>query len=87
MNHSAKEYVKGIHYVNSLEGYWSRLKLSIRGTHVHLSGKHLWKYASEFSFRYNTRDVTDLERAALAAMGIQGKRLTYRRVDQQQAAS
>lgn len=53
--HSAKEYARGIHHVNSLEGHWARLKLSIRGTHVHVSGKHLWKYVCEFSYRRNMR--------------------------------
>lgn len=55
VSHSAKEYVRGIHHVNSLEGHWARLKLSIRGTHVHVSAKHLWKYVSEFSYRRNMR--------------------------------
>ena len=44
-----------------------------------VSAKHLKRYLGEFDFRYNTRHVTDFERAAIAAKGIQGKRLTYRR--------
>jgi len=59
-NHSAEEWVRGIHHVNSLEGYWSRLKNSIRGTHIHVSKKHLWKYVSEFSYRYNMRKQPEL---------------------------
>ena len=55
VNHSEKEYVNGKHHVNSLEGHWSLLKRSIRGTHVHVSAKHLWKYVSEFSYRHNMR--------------------------------
>lgn len=55
VNHAAKEWKRGIHHTNTLEGYWSRLKLSIKGTHVHVSSKHLWKYVSEFSYRYNMR--------------------------------
>lgn len=55
VNHSAKQYAYGGVHVNSLEGYWSRLKNSINGTHIHISGKHSWKYISEFSFRYNMR--------------------------------
>lgn len=55
VNHGRKEYAfEGVH-VNTLEGYWSRLKNSIRGTHVHISSQHSWKYVSEFSFRYNMR--------------------------------
>lgn len=55
VNHGRKEYAKGIHHVNSLEGHWSILKRSIRGTHTHISEKHMWKYISEFSYRRNMR--------------------------------
>jgi len=60
VNHSAGEYVWETIHTNTIEGYWSRLKNSIRGTHVHVSGKHLWKYVSEFSFRYNMRKSPEL---------------------------
>jgi len=55
VNHSEKEYVRGIYHTNSLEGFWSQLKRSIRGTHVHVSKKHLHKYLGEFEYRYNMR--------------------------------
>lgn len=55
VNHSAKEYVRGIHHVNSLESHWSLFKRAVKGTHVHISAKHSWKYVSEFSYRRNMR--------------------------------
>ena len=55
VNHSAGEYVDGDSHVNGIEGFWARLKLSIRGTHVHVSRKHLQKYVKEFEYRYNMR--------------------------------
>ncbi len=55
VNHSADEWVRGATHVNSIEGFWSQLKRSIRGTHVHVSRKHLPKYLGEFEFRYNMR--------------------------------
>ena len=56
VNHSQKEYVaKDGTTVNSLEGLWSRLKLSIKGTHIHVSKKHLSKYTGEFEYRFNSR--------------------------------
>jgi transposase len=55
VNHGRCEYVRGECHTNTIEGYWSRLKNSIRGTHVHVSGKHLQKYAGEFEYRYNRR--------------------------------
>ncbi len=53
--HEAEEWVRGIHHTNSIEGFWSRLKNSIKGTHVHVSKKHLPKYLGEFEYRYNMR--------------------------------
>ena len=55
VNHKAEQWVDGIHHTNGLEGFWSMLKRSIRGTHVHVSAKHLAKYLGEFEFRYNLR--------------------------------
>jgi hypothetical protein len=55
VNHAKEEWVNGIDHTNSIEGHWSQLKRSIRGTHVHVSSKHLWKYVSEFSYRRNMR--------------------------------
>jgi transposase-like protein/predicted RNA-binding Zn-ribbon protein involved in translation (DUF1610 family) len=55
VNHGREEWVRGIHHTNSIEGFWSLLKRSIKGTHVHVSAKHLSKYLGEFEFRYNLR--------------------------------
>ena len=55
VNHSQKEYARGDTHVNTLESFWAILKRSIRGTHVHVSPKHLQKYLGEFEYRYNLR--------------------------------
>ena len=60
VNHGAGEYVDGDCHVNGLEGFWARLKLSIRGTHVHVSRKHLQNYVKEFEYRYNRRHCPEL---------------------------
>jgi|SRR5579864_2563328 len=41
VNHSREIWVDGEHHTNSVEGFWSLVKRSIRGTHVHVSRKHL----------------------------------------------
>jgi transposase len=46
--------------VNGVEGFWAQLKRSINGTHIHVSGKHLWKYAKEAEYRFNRRDCPSL---------------------------
>ena len=60
VNHGAGQYVDGDSHVNGIEGFWARLKLSIRGTHVHVSRKHLQTYVKEFEYRYNMRKLPEL---------------------------
>jgi transposase len=55
VNHAKYEWVKGIHHTQGIEGFWSLLKRSIKGTHVHVSARHLAKYLVEFEFRWNLR--------------------------------
>lgn len=83
VNHSAKEYVTygGFKHSNTAENFFSIFKRGVIGTYHHMSEAHLGRYCAEFDLRYNTRDMTDAERAnAILAGGI-GRRLTYRRVD------
>jgi transposase len=47
--------VRGTHHTNTIEGHWSQLKRSIKGTHVQISTKHAWKYVAEFSYRRTMR--------------------------------
>ncbi len=79
--HSAKEYVRGEIYTNTVEGYFSVLKRGIYGVYQHVSPAHLQRYLSEFDFRYSNRarlGIDDVQRADLALTGAKGKRLTYR---------
>jgi transposase len=55
VDHNKKEYVKNGHSTNRVENYWSTLKRMIKGTHIHVSKKHLSKYVAENSFRYMNR--------------------------------
>lgn len=55
VNHGCREYFRDGCHVNGIEGYWSLLKKGISSTHVHVSAKHLEKYAKEFEYRFNSR--------------------------------
>lgn len=59
VDHRSKEYARGDVHVNSLEAFWSMLKRSIRGTHIHVSRKYLPSYLGEFEYRYNLRKQPD----------------------------
>jgi transposase-like protein len=83
VNHSAKEYVRGDAYTNTVESYFAILKRGIFGIYHSVSEEHLKRYLCEFDFRYNYRaalDYSDMDRTEIAAAGIYGKRLTYRRI-------
>lgn len=87
MNHPKAEYVRGIAHTNTVEGFFSIFKRDVIGTFHHVAPKHLQRYSEEFSFRYNTRTAlgySDTDRADLPLKGIAGKRLTYRRIGEQQ---
>lgn len=82
VNHSIDEYVRGgFWHTNTVEGYFAHLKRGIYGVYHHVSPKHLKRYVGEFDFRYNARGISDAARANAALRGIEGKRLTYRRID------
>ena len=87
VNHSANEYVRlgSFVHTNTIENYFSILKRGVNGTFHHVSEAHLHRYLAEFDFRYNHRSalgVEDADRALAAIKGIEGKRLTYRRIDE-----
>jgi hypothetical protein len=83
VNHSVKQFVRldrELHS-NTAENFFSIFKRGVIGTYHHMSEAHLGRYCREFDMRYNTREMTDGERAALIFKGGIGRRLTYRRTD------
>ncbi len=61
-NHSRREYARGFHHTNTVEGSFKLFKDSIRGSYKRLTKKYMNRYWSEFCFRYNNRHLTDAER-------------------------
>jgi transposase-like protein len=78
--HSANEYVRdgGFTHINTAECRFSLMKRAVYGTHHSISEAHLPRYLAEWDFKWNTRRISDGERADIALKGIEGKRLTYR---------
>ncbi len=84
VNHSRGEYVRGDAHTNTIEGVFSVFKRGMIGTDQHCGSQQLQRDLAEFDFRYNHRSslgVEDNHRMVAALKGIEGKRLTYRRVD------
>jgi transposase-like protein len=77
------EYARdGVIHSNTAENFFSILKRGVIGTYHHWSEAHIHRYLAEFDFRYSTKDISDRERADVSLKGIEGKRLTYRRIGQ-----
>ena len=78
VNHSIGQYVK--HYfihTNGLENAWSLFKRKVYGIHHWVSGEHLDRYLSEFTFRHNRRTMSEAERVNALLGQVEG-RLTYK---------
>ena len=56
------------------------LKRAHTGTFHKLSPKHLDRYVQEFAGRHNVREQDTIEQIAAVADGMDGKRLTYKRL-------
>jgi len=70
---------------NTIEGVFSVFKRGMVGVYQHCGEAHLHRYLAEFDFRYNRRTamkITDTERHDQLLAMVEGKRLTYRRIDQ-----
>ena len=78
VRHRKGEYVRGPISTNTIENYFSILKRGLTGVYQHVGARHLKRYIGEFDFRYNNREVSDMERTIIALKGIKGKRLLYR---------
>jgi transposase-like protein len=86
VNHSKFEYARGEVSSNTVESSFAILKRGLVRTFHSVSDQHLQRYANEFDFRWNTRQslgFNDLMRLNSALKGIDGKRLTYRRLNWQ----
>lgn len=79
VDHGKRQYVDGRIYTNTLEGFWSIFKRGIIGIYHHLSRKYLQLYVNEFTFRYNTRKISEGSRFNLLLCNID-KKLTYQKI-------
>lgn len=55
VNHDAGEYKRESFHTNTIEGFWSQLKRTLKGTHIHCDARYLQLYADEVAFRYMQR--------------------------------
>ena len=56
VNHSKKQWVKGMMHTNTIEGFWSIVKNSIKGNYRAISKKYLPFYLVQSQYLYNHRN-------------------------------
>jgi transposase-like protein len=84
VEHGIGEYVRDDAHTNTIEGFFSIFKRGFKGIYQHCGENHLHRYLAEYDFRYNNRSrfgIEDEQRTNIALLAIQGKRLTYRRIN------
>ena len=77
VNHSVREWVRGMAHTNGIESVWSMLKRGYMGTYHHWSGKHCGRYVNEFTGRQNQRGLNTSDQLTAMVRGSVGKRLRY----------
>jgi len=76
IRHRDKIYVRGDVHTNTIESAFSLFKRGIVGSFHSVSGKHLYRYLSEFEYRFNGRQMPDLFGATVAHM-VDTKEMKY----------
>ena len=64
VNHAQDEWVNGEYSTNNIEGFWSIFKRGIIGVYHQTSPKHLHRYCDEYSYRYNNRNESSVDKLA-----------------------
>jgi hypothetical protein len=81
VNHSIFEFKRGDAYTNTVEGFFSLFKRTIHGTYHAISPKHLHRYCTETTYRFNSRKIKDADRFRIAISNVEG-RLKYKNLIQ-----
>lgn len=79
VKHSAREYARGDAHNNTVESWNSLFARGLYGSFHSVSPEHLHFYVSEFLHKWDTRKMSDTERAFDAMARTEGKRLFYRK--------
>lgn len=58
VHHKQKEYVRGDVHTNTIEGFWSIVKNSIKGNYIKISKKYLPFYLVQAQYMFNHRNYT-----------------------------
>jgi hypothetical protein len=75
---SEPSLVNNANQINGMENFWKQLKGSIRSTHIHVSQKHLHKYAKEFEYRSRLPEGGSQAQTVLNQASVCGKETLWK---------
>ena len=78
IDHSTDEFVRGTVHTNSIEGAFSLFDRMVMGIYHYISKKHMQRYCDEFTYRWNKRKLTDIEKFSEAMGKCDNTRLQYK---------
>lgn len=80
VNHSSGEYAHtgNYYHTNSIESAWAGFKRQVYGIHHFVSPKHLHRYLSEYTWRYNRREREEGQRVNDLLKWADGGKLSYK---------
>lgn len=87
VNHSGREYVRGMVHTNGIESFWALLKRGYYGTFHHFSNEHAIRYVNEFAARMNNQNCDTVDVLAITAKSVIGKHLPYKTLTNHVATS
>ena len=67
-------------HTNTIESFWALLKRTYLNTHHHWSRKHIHRYVTEITGRFNMRGEKSLVQMQRIFLGMIGRVLTYRQL-------
>jgi len=77
VEHGRKQYLNESGFTtNKIESFWAHFKRTLGGTYIKVSRKHLQRYCTEITFRFNTRQISVQERFDMVLANCEG-RLDY----------
>lgn len=76
VKHRLSQYTNNGFHTNGIENFWSHFKRTVYGTYHQVSDKHLDKYVDECEFRFNTRELSEINRFD-KMLTLCNRRLTY----------
>jgi len=78
--HKKRHYVDGDITTNTVEGFFSFVKRAHYGVYHSMSKKHMRRYLDEIEFRYNNRELGDVELTEQAITQMGGKVLPMKKL-------